>query len=210
MREDGFEFDKFILTKDINYVPVEEGPEVALAQGTLPAPFPEVAAPPVPESYFTSISKSIPENKVLASQQFPADGTNFYKNGKNWLAINPELYKEAQTSTTFEFESGSYDIVFVGVGENDGSSTFQVLINDEEIGTYSPPVTNKLWEEGKDFNALWENKSLKKGDKITVNAKVGSSDGKEHTRGRWAGIVFTPIGKGKGAQEAPSTDTFIH
>jgi hypothetical protein len=210
MREDGFEFDKFVLTNDIDYVPIEAGPEVALAQGTLPAPFPAVEAPAPPQSYFSNISKSIPENKVIASQQFPADGTNFYKNGKNWLAINPKEFIEAQTSTTFNFESGKYDVVFVGVGENDGSSTFKVLINDKEIGTYSPPVTNKLWEEGKDYNALWENTSLKKGDKITVIAKVGSTDGKEHTRGRWAGIIFAPVGKGKSVQDAPSTDAFIH
>ncbi len=44
MREDGFEFDKFILTKDINYIPNDKGPEV-LAQGVLPAPFPDVEAP---------------------------------------------------------------------------------------------------------------------------------------------------------------------
>lgn len=210
MREDGFEFDKFVLTKNINYVPIEEGPEVNLAQGTTPEPFPKVDAPPTPVSYFTTISKSIPENKVIASQEFPADGTNFYKNGKNWLAINPDLYKEAQTSTTFDFESGKYDVVFVGVGENDGSSTFSLLINDKEIGTYSPPITNKLWEEGKEYNELWENTNLKKGDKITVIAKVGSTDGKEHTRGRWAGLIFTPVGKGKQVQEAPSTDAFIH
>ena len=209
MREDGFELDKFILTKDINYVPIEKGPAVAVYQGKLPAPFPEVAAPAPVKSYFTNISKSIPENKVIASQEFPSDGTNFYKNGKNWLAINPKLNMEAQTSTIFRFESGKYDIVFVGVGENDGSSTFTVLLNGNEIGTYSPPVTNKLWEEGKDNNGLWENTSLKKGDKITVIGKVGSTDGKEHTRARWAGIIFTPVGKGKQVQEAPSTDEFV-
>jgi hypothetical protein len=60
------------------------------------------------------------------------------------------------------------------------------------------------------FNALWENTSLKKGDKITVIANVGSTDGKEHTRGRWAGIIFAPVGKGKSVQEAPSADAFIH
>lgn len=210
MREDGFEFDKFILTNDKDYVPIEKGPEVVLAQGTLPEPYPELTPPAKPESYFTNISKSIAENKVIASQKFPADGTNFYKNGKNWLAINPEEHKEAQTSINIDFKSGNYDMVFVGVGENDGSSTFQVLINNKEIGSYSPPLTNKLWEEGKDYNALWENISLKKGDKITVIAKVGSTDGKEYTRGRWAGIIFTPVGKGKLVQDAPSTDIFIH
>ena len=43
LREDGFEFDKFLLTSDKNYVPpASEGPEVKVKKGTLPAPFPVV------------------------------------------------------------------------------------------------------------------------------------------------------------------------
>lgn len=43
LREDGFEFDKFLLTKDKNYVPpANEGPEVKVKKGTLPEPFPKV------------------------------------------------------------------------------------------------------------------------------------------------------------------------
>jgi len=205
MREDGFEFDKFILTLDSNYVPIEGGPKTLLSKGTLPPPF-AVVAPPIPQpSYFTQIAASNSKNKVITSQNFPSDGTFFYKDGKNWLAVNPKEHNEATTSTTFEFESGNYDVVFVGVGENDGQSTFQVLINDTEIGTYQPPITKSMFEEGKNFNALWENTSLKKGDKITVIAKIGSADGKEHTRARWAGIVFAPIGTGKKVQDAESS-----
>ncbi len=44
MREDGFEMDKFILTNDSNYVPVDFGPKV-VARGILPAAFPVVEAP---------------------------------------------------------------------------------------------------------------------------------------------------------------------
>ena len=208
MREDGFEFDKFVLTTDIDFVPIENGPQTVLAQGSLPAPYPEVGPPVQPDSYFTTISKSHPGNRVITSQEFPADGTHFYKNGRNWLAINPDEHKEAQTSTTFSFESGNYDLIFIGVGENDGSSTFTISINGSEVGTYSPPKTNKLWEEGEQYNGLWENVKLQKGDKITVFAKVGT-DGHEWTRGRWAGIIFAPAGKGKNIQDAPSTHTFI-
>ena len=95
-------------------------------------------------------------------------------------------------------------MVFVGVGENDGSSTFRVLINDKEIGMYNPPITNTIFEEGKKFNALWENIQLNKKDKITVWAKVGT-DGHEWTRGRWAGIVFAPVVKRKDIPDAPSS-----
>ena len=200
MREDGFEFDKFLLTNDIKYTPIEKGSEVLLAHGTLPSPFPEVKVP----SYFRVISTSLTKNKFIAAQEFPISGTNFYKNGKNWLAINPKTYKEASTSTTFNFQNGKYDIVFVGVGENDGRSTFKVLINDKEIGVYNPPLTKRMFEEGKNFNAVWENIQLNKNDKITVWAKVGT-DGNEWTRGRWAGIIFAPVGKGKEILDAPSS-----
>lgn len=45
MREDGFEFDKFILTTNVDYKPKEEGPEPIVAQGILPTPFPKAEAP---------------------------------------------------------------------------------------------------------------------------------------------------------------------
>ncbi|WP_242204075.1 hypothetical protein [Aestuariivivens insulae] len=204
MREDGFEFDKFILTTDINYTPIEKGPRVLLAKGELPNTFPEVEAHKHKKSYFTTISKAFDENKHIAAQEFPSVGTNFYKNGKNWLAINPKTHKKAITSKTFDFDSGKYDVVFVGVGENDGNSTFTILVNDIVIGSYQTPLTDKLFEEGKKFNGLWENIKLYKGDKITVIAK-GGSDGHEWTRARWAGIIFSPLGKGKETQDAPST-----
>jgi alpha-L-rhamnosidase len=45
MREDGFEFDRFLLTDSKNYRPEGIGPEVRLVSGTLPEPFPEPAKP---------------------------------------------------------------------------------------------------------------------------------------------------------------------
>jgi hypothetical protein len=203
MREDGFEFDKFLLTKDRFYKPEGEGPDV-LAMGTLPAPFTAVPAPVVKKNYFKNVATSIPENKWIAAQEFPSLGTDFYTHGKNWMAINPNTHKEATTSTAFNFDSGKYDVVFVGVGENDGRSTFQFLVNGKEVGIYQPKATDSMFEEGKDFNAVWKGIELKKGDKITVNAKVGT-DGKEFCRARWAGIVFAPVGKGMKIQNFPST-----
>ncbi len=203
MREDGFEFDKFILTKDQYYTPKGVGPKV-LASAKLPDACPAVKAPEVKKNYFKMVAGALPENKAIAAQDFPSVGTDFYTHGKNWMAINPNTHHEAITSTAFKFESGNYDIVFVGVGENDGRSTFQLLLNGKEVGIYQPLSTESMFEEGKDFNALWKNVSLKKGDKLTVKAKVGT-DGKEFCRARWAGIVFAPVGKGKKIQDFPST-----
>lgn len=203
MREDGFEFDKFVLTTNVNYVPIDKGPNMALAEGSLPSSYNSKTE----LSYFNTIARKLSENKFIASQEFLIHGTNFYKNGKNWLAINPEKYKQAKTSKIFDFESGRYDVIFVGVGENDGRSTFTVFINNKELGTYRPPLTPVLWEEGKAFNGFWSNVKLNTGDKITVEVHV-ASDGNEWTRGRWAGIVFAPVDKGEAIQDSPSSYIF--
>lgn len=203
MREDGFELDKFLLTKDKFYTPEGKGPKVS-ANAKLPMSYEAVAAAVVKKNYFQQVAGALPENKFISAQQFPSVGTDFYTHGKNWLAINPNTHKEATTSTAFKFASDHYDIVFVGVGENDGRSTFQLLVNGEEVGSYQPLPTESMFEEGKAFNALWTDVALKKGDKLTVHAKVGT-DGKEFCRARWAGLVFAPVGKGKKIQDFPST-----
>lgn len=203
MREDGFEFDKFILTTDKFYIPKGKGTTVK-ANKTLPKPYPTVTAPVIKKNYFKIIATVLPDNKWIASQEFPALGTDFYKNGNNWMAINPKTHKNAISSTAFKFKSGVYDIVFVGVGESDGSSTFQLSINGKVLGTYQPQISGHMFEEGKNSTKIWKKVKLNKGDKITVKAKVGT-DGKEFTRGRWAGIIFAPSGKGKKILDAPST-----
>ena len=196
MREDGFEFDKFVLTKDKNYVPRDNGPRVVI---NWPEP-----------SYFQRIGTSIIENKTLPVDDFPIEGTGFYRDaGRRWLAINPNKQKEAKTTTTFNFKSAAYDVVFVGVGENDGQSRFTVAINGNELGSYSPALTLKMFEEGSNFNALWKNVQFNKGDKISVTAKIGSADGKEWARARWAGLIFTPVGEGKAVTNAVLHDPLI-
>jgi hypothetical protein len=189
MREDGFEFDKFILTKDKNYSPDDKGPRVVM-QWSEP-------------SYYEAISTSVIENKTLPVADFPVKGTGYYKDaGGRWFAINPNKNKEASTTTDFNFKSANYDVVFIGVGENDGQSTFTVKINDKELGSYSPALTQKMFAEGKESNAVWENIALNKGDKITVVSKIGSADGKEWARARWAGLIFAPVGKGEQVRSA--------
>ncbi len=202
MREDGFEFDKFILTKDINYTPEGEGPAPKLLKGKLPVSFPKVEAMATPApvqtvtaNYFEQVFKTLEGNKAMQAKEFPIAGTNFYTD-KNWLAINPDQHKEARATAPFQFESGSYDILFMGVGENDGASSFTMLVNDKVIGNYSTPISVSSFEEGVKYNKLWENIDLKKGDKITVISKVGSADGQEYSRGRWGGIIFSQKGKG--------------
>ncbi|GAK98027.1 hypothetical protein JCM19294_1649 [Nonlabens tegetincola] len=190
MREDGFKFDKFILTKDRNYTPKDEGLKVTTLWPM--------------ESYYKQIAASVIENKTLPIADFPIAGTGFYKHaGGKWLGINPNKQKQAETTTDFTFKNGTYDLVFVAVGENDGQSEFEISINNKTLGTFKPPLSNEVFEEGENNNTLWEKVQLKKGDKITVRAKVGSADGKEWARARWSGIIFTPVGKGKDVITTP-------
>jgi hypothetical protein len=203
MREDGFEFDKFILTNDIDFVPLGTGPAVKVSDGKLPDPFPKVAQSRVqePESYFAQVAQLVEGVESIEAHEFPTDGTRFYKE-KKWLAINPNKYKNATTSIDFPFEKGRYDIIFVGVGENDGRSGFQLLIDNEEIGKYEAPLSERSFEEGFIYNKLWKNIEINKGDQITVIASVGSKDGSEYSRGRWSGVLFAPLSKGKWVMEA--------
>jgi len=46
MREDGFEFDRFLLTKDVNYIPEGIGPGSLLYSGKLPESYPLVTVNP--------------------------------------------------------------------------------------------------------------------------------------------------------------------
>lgn len=194
MREDGFEFDKFILTKDINYIPTDAGEAVTTLWPL--------------QSYYKQIGASLMENKTLPIADFPIKGTGFYKHaGGKWLGINPNKQKKAEATTPFSFKSGHYDMVFVAVGENDGQSEFKIRLNDKELGTFTPPLSKGVFEEGEHNNKLWENIKFTKGDKITVVAKIGSADGKEWARARWSGIIFTAVGKGKRVMKTPFNGT---
>lgn len=194
MREDGFEFDKFILTKDSTLIPKDVGPKVKTLWPL--------------RSYFEQLIASDIENKSLPIDDFPFKGTGFYKHADGkWLGINPNKRKEAKVSTQFMFKKGTYDLIFVAVSENDGQSEFDILINNKKLGSFKPSLTKDVFEEGQKSNRLWENVTLKKGDTITVTGKVASTDGKEWARARWSGIIFAPGGRGKEVIKTPYDGT---
>jgi hypothetical protein len=190
MREDGFEFDKFILSSDINYIPENEGAEVATMWPL--------------HYYFKMITASNIANKTIPVDDFSITETGFYKDADGkWFAVNPNERKKATTTTSFNFTSGTYDMIFVAVGEHDGQSEFEIKLNNKKIGVYKPSLTKEIFEEGPNSNGLCENIKLNQGDKIEVTANIASADGKEWARGRWSGIVFAPVGQGKQVQQTP-------
>lgn len=203
LREDGFELDKFILTKDPGFIPEGEGPVMKLANNKVPPAYPKVDMniarsnkANAARSYFERLVDSMEGNYAMSATYFPVSNTDFYID-KYWLAINPALKKEARTTALFPHNSGNYDIIFVAVGENDGKSTFELLVNEKVAGEFTVPLSESAFEEGSRFNNMWEKVEIKKGDKITVISKIGSKDGKEYSRGRWGGIIFVPAANGK-------------
>ncbi len=96
LREDGFEFDKFLLTSDKDYVPpANVGPDVKVKKGALPAPFPEVKEDLASRRTMTAaVAMSVAGAHVIKSTAFPIEGTNFYVDN-NWLAINPGAHTES-------------------------------------------------------------------------------------------------------------------
>lgn len=204
MREDGVEFDRFLLTNQKEYVPEGIGPDVKIASGRLPGLFPVVTEnPDQQKSYLYAVEKSIPGTKLFRATSFPVEGTNFYVN-KNWLAINPDQHKKATTSMEYKAKDGVFDFLLIGVGENDGNSKYEVKVNEKVIGTFQSPPSNFSFEEGPEFIGLFKSVKLKKGDKIYVTSEIASNDGQEYSRARWGGIALVPAGKGNEAITALS------
>lgn len=203
MREDGFEFDKFILTRNIDFSrPEGYGPDVIVKSGKLPQAFLVVEQDPILEKTFMDVAETAIKGTVmLKAVAFPLDNTDFYIDRKKWLGIHPEKHKEATVSRKFEGKDGVYDAILIAVGENDGKSEYKVSVNSTEVGHFVVPLSEASFEEGVKYCELWENIDVKRGDLISVWAKVGT-DGKEYSRGRWSAIVFVPVSKGKELLEA--------
>ncbi len=147
-------------------------------------------------SFLAQILQQRPQLSHLKAHDFPVEKTQYYQD-KHWLAINPNKAKRAESSTPFPFESGMYDVIFLGVGENDGASAYTVWVDGEEIGAFTCGMSKHSFEEGILFSDLWENVNLKKGSSVKVEARIGSADGQEYSRGRWGGLIFAPQGEGR-------------
>lgn len=128
----------------------------------------------------------------LEANSFPLEGTGYYLDKGQWLAINPEKNKTAQAKQAFPFPSGRYDVTLETVGEEDGMSTYTVAVNDQQIGTHACPLAPTPMEEGAEYHVRWKNQQVDSGDIIAVSSTVASAGGLEFSRARWARICFTP------------------
>ena len=201
-REDGFEFDKFILTKDREFArPQDAGPASKVKSGVMPRAraVPAGYADPAPAAVSkTAAHKPVatPRGKARAltmnAIEFPLAGSGYYNDRGKWLAINPDRHKQAKATAPFPFANGSYHVTLHAVGESDGQSTFQVFVNDEQVGDFKCPLGTEQFEEGAKFNRTWKNVEVNVGDVVEVRSQIASADGQEWSRARWARLSFVP------------------
>ena len=203
MREDGFEFDKWLMTtnRDFNR-PSDIGPTPVVHSGSMPKTFAFVQAPPTAEP--TPVKKNSNDSLVLPARNFPTAGTGYYLDQGKWLAINPEQRKIASSAMAFQFPTGKYDVTLIAVGENDGKSTFQLEMDGDLIGEFECPLSQNTFEEGKKYTKTWKDIDLVSGALLKVSSQIASSDGQEFSRARWAGLSFRPANQktAKAAQAA--------
>ncbi len=196
MREDGFEFDKWIMTRDREFSrPSGVGPAPVVHSGDKPQSFPLVAAPARPAKQVEETATPAQLGKgslLMLADAFPLEGSGYYLDNDKWMAINPDNRKEAASKATFPFPTGKYDVTLRAVGENDGRSTYEVSVDDKQIGNFTCPLSKETFEEGPKYHVTFKGIEITSGAIIGVRSAIASKDGDEFSRARWSGIAFRP------------------
>ncbi len=199
MREDGFEFDKWLMTLDRDFKrPNDIGPKSLVYAGTAPKEFRFVKAQKTPPKIAKMQATpdhtvpKLPRVLVMSAKGFTLDGTGFYLDKGQWAAINPDQRKKATAGATFAFPTGKYNVTLLAVGENDGRSKYGVTIDAESVGSFQAPLSKQMYEEGSAYQKTFNNVSITEGAVVKVTAEIGSEDGAEFSRARWSGVSFEP------------------
>jgi len=208
MREDGFEFDQWLMTTDKDFkAPAGDGPVVAskAKTGKAPAPFElvEASAPPAAKA---QAGRRAGRKQAAAGPGGAADAMTVGDFGKRqrlyvdkdkWFAVNPDQHKDGVATGAFPFEGGTYDLTFHAVGENDGQSKYQINLEGEKIGEFECPLSEETYEEGAKFTKTFKDVIISANAMIEVRSSIASKDGDEFSRARWSRISVKPSGGGK-------------
>ena len=128
----------------------------------------------------------------MEATSFPLENSGYYLDKGKWLAINPANHQTAKSAAPFPYASGHYHVTLQAVGESDGQSTYEVLVNDTGVGTFTCPLSTETFEEGSQFHMTWKHVALNQGDVVTVSSQIASENGQEHSRARIARLTFEP------------------
>ncbi|TMN74139.1 hypothetical protein CWB85_01890 [Pseudoalteromonas sp. S1727] len=193
MREDGFELDKLLLTKDKDYIPVGKDKSETLSS---PKPLQEKTQL-LEITDYTRVLYAIDDFKIENTGEIP-----YYQHkAENALAINAVKTAYRNKFARAEYivqakEAGSYILNLVTLAEIDGESTYLVSINDKVIGEFTNPETSNDYQE---IYFSMQRVELTSGDIISVsskavtNGKVPENGGTAYARGRWRALVLSRI-----------------
>ncbi|MEE1674759.1 DUF5060 domain-containing protein [Agarivorans aestuarii] len=115
-------------------------------------------------------------------------------NTRNALAVNANSYKDqyAAVRYTFNGSSGDYKLTITTLTENDGESSYRLVVNGQQVGDYTNPKSAVNYQTSQH---TWSDISLSNGDEIqiefnsTSNGEVISSNGQaDYARGRWRSL----------------------
>lgn len=191
MREDGFELDKFILTKDFNFTPEGESiqasvrEEVAISRGKT----------------FTGV-RNFDYQLNATTNFFPVeDAIPYYLDGRNkCLAINAAKKENRDVFSAainnFKFKPANYNVKLVTLTETDGESEYRVSVNGKLLGEAKNPESETDYKE---VTFDLGNVELEPADVIKVefnavtNGKIPENDETAYSRGRWRGLILTEI-----------------
>ncbi|MCM8536406.1 MAG: malectin domain-containing carbohydrate-binding protein [Lentisphaeraceae bacterium] len=199
-RSKNFHIDRFVLYKDLTNA---EAKDLSLENDD-----DVIVIPPPPED--TDKLSALDDFTNINSGAVP-----YYKdNNNNALAIDASKTayrnKFAQAESTFNGESGTYSVTITTLTEEDGESTYHLLVNGTIVKTYQNPYIGP--GSSKDMGAnihTWTGVALKKGDTVAIssnthtNGEIPEGSGTAWSRGRWESVEFIK----EDEPEVPNPDT---
>jgi hypothetical protein len=202
------------MTKD----PEFKAPDGALKNSTAksgkaPGPFAvpanlKAATPTKPSKV---IRPQVSRAAAMGLGDFP-QRTRVYVDKGKWLAVDPEKHKDSSAVGAWPFNACTFDLTFHTVGENDGQSSYQVLLEGEVVGEFPVPLSKESYAEGKAYSKIFKYVIFSEAAKIEVKAKIGSKDGEEFSGARWLRIGVRssdgrPLKRKRGRQQVAAVAT---
>lgn len=147
-----------------------------------------------------SQAKPLTLNATVDFPDLSSGEAPYYKDGRHRaLAINAGNRslrdKWAKAETTFDGANGIYDITITTLTELDGESTYRLLVNGVEAGSFTNPASQKDYDPA---CHTWPGITIAKGDKLAVeskphtNGKIPERGGTAWARGRWRDLRLAP------------------
>ncbi|MFP4172928.1 MAG: DUF5060 domain-containing protein [Candidatus Hydrogenedentota bacterium] len=105
------------------------------------------------------------------------------------LAIDPAQHKDefAAARTEFEGPAGTYRVTLETIAENDGESTYRLVVNGEQVGAFQNPEVDSTYESAE---TAWEDVVIGPGDTIQVEFNTATNEADGWSRGRWTKLRF--------------------